>query len=93
MRGPARLSKLEQRHVRAMLRYLRARTGAWKPLADALGMECETLCGASTGRRAVSVQVAFKVARFAGVSIDALLAGKATPENVCPYCGRLISDD
>ncbi len=92
MRG-YHLTRVEQRHVRAMLRYLRARTGAWKTLAAALGMESDTLMKMSTGKRAVSVTAAFQVARFVGNSIDDLLAGKNMPPGTCPHCGKLIDLD
>lgn len=92
MRG-YHLTKLEQRNVRVMLRYLRARTGAWKPLSIGLGMEADTLMKMSTGKRAVSVTAAFHVSRFAGISFDELIAGKGAPADVCPWCGRLVDQE
>ncbi len=55
-------------------------------------MEADTINRMSTGKRAVSVMAAFHVARFAGIGIDDLLAGKGAPPGVCPYCGRLIEE-
>jgi hypothetical protein len=41
-----------------------------------------------SGRRPVSVNLAFCVSRLAGVPFDDLLAGRYVPSGVCPFCGR-----
>jgi hypothetical protein len=38
--------------------------------------------------RMVSPTMAFRVARFAGVGIDNLLAGKFPPPGTCSHCGK-----
>lgn len=84
------LTTEEQDHVRAALRYLRARAGNWRALAKALGFEMVTLRNVRGGEKNVSPTLAFRVARFAGVSIDDLLAGKFPPVATCLHCGRMV---
>jgi hypothetical protein len=74
----------EQRNVRAAVRFLRIRCGGWVPLTKALRLTRSTL--QKVGATPV---VAFRVARFVGVGIDDLLAGKYPPDGVCPHCGQL----
>jgi hypothetical protein len=81
------LTETEQDHVRTALRFLRARAGGWKPMAAALGFKKKTLTNVREGQ-GVSPNLAFRVARLAGVSIDDLLAGKFPPNGACPQCGR-----
>lgn len=83
------LSEEEQKNGRQALRYLRFRTGGWKPLAAALGFKRKTLTNVSEGSKGVSPNMAFRLARLAGVTIEDLLAGKFPPPGACPHCGRL----
>jgi len=69
------LTPEEQTNVRAALRFLRLRCGGWDSLAKALHFNKKTL-GNVARARAVSPTVAFRVARFAKVGVDDLLAGK-----------------
>jgi hypothetical protein len=78
----------EQEHVRRALRYLRACAGNWKALAKALHFEAITLRHVMRREKNVSPTMAFRLARFAGTSIDDLLAGKFPPAGACPHCGR-----
>jgi hypothetical protein len=76
------LTKEEQAHVQAALRFLRARCGGWKPLAKALRFTSRTLSAPA------STSVAFRVARLAGIGVDDLLAGRFPPPGMCPHCGH-----
>jgi plasmid maintenance system antidote protein VapI len=78
---------LEQLHVRVAMRFLKARAGGWHALAPALGFKAKTLTNVNEGARP-SAKLAFRLARFAGASIDDLLAGKFPLPGACPYCGR-----
>ncbi len=89
--GLGDLTKQEQTNVRTALRFLRSRCGGWKPLAAALHMNPITLGKAIQGRT-VTPNLAFRVARFAGVSFDDLLAGKYPAPGTCPYCGHVKED-
>ena len=81
------LDEKEQKHVRTALLYLRRQVGAWAPVARALHYESESLGKVATGRRSVTASLAVRVARFAGVGVDALLDGSYTP-GACPKCGH-----
>jgi len=82
------LNTKEQDCVRAALRFLRARCGgSWEPVAKALGFQPQTLKHVIQGR-AVSASLAVRTARFADVSIDALLQGQFPPPGTCPHCGH-----
>jgi hypothetical protein len=81
------LSTEEQERVRAAMRFLRVRAGGWKGLAPALGFAKRTLINVKQRAKNVSPTMALRVARFAGVSVDDLLAGKFPPAGSCPHCG------
>ncbi len=83
------LTPQQQRHVLGALRFMRVRTGGWKPLAKALGFAPSTILNVKKERKAVSVNMAFSVARLACVPFDDLLAGKYPPPGACPHCGRI----
>lgn len=80
------LTTEEQARVRTALKFLRARCGGWAPLSKALGYGPVRAKQASCGRP-VSARLAFRVARFAGVSVDDVLSGRYPDPNACPYCG------
>ena len=73
----------EQKNVRAAIRFLRVRGGAWAQFAKAIHLSRQTL----QDPRPTPV-VVFRMARFAGVEIDELLAGKYPPDGACPHCGQ-----
>ena len=77
----------EQLHVRTAMRFLKVRAGGWHALAPALGFKAKTLTNVNEGARP-SIRLAFKLARFAGTSVDDLLAGRFPPVGACPHCGR-----
>jgi hypothetical protein len=82
------LTKEEQAYVRAALRFLRARCGGWKAVAKALRAH---KTGLSMRDRAVTASLAVRVARFVGVGVDDLLAGKFPPQGTCPFCGHIAT--
>lgn len=86
------LTKDEQTHVRAALQFLRRQLGDWASLAKALHMSRHTLMHQG-GTKAVTEVTAFRVARLAGVSVDAVLSGEFPEPGTCPYCGRGPKDD
>jgi len=86
----ADLTREEQQRVRATLHFLRREVGGWKPLADALRYQPDTVekVANARGGRNVTPTMAFRVARFADVKIDDLLGGRYRP-GACPHCGYL----
>jgi hypothetical protein len=82
------LTAQEQTNARTALRYLRARCGGWEPLAKALRFKSTTLHKATSGARAVSASVAFRVARLGGVPVDDVLTGRFPGPDTCPHCGH-----
>lgn len=86
------LTREEQDHVRAALHFLRTRTGGWGTLAAALGFTERTLVNVGQGRN-VSERLVIRLARFAKVSVDALLAGEFPAPGTCPYCGHVRGGD
>jgi hypothetical protein len=86
------LTTKEQRAVRTALRFLRLRVGAWGPLAKALRYEWDSIQKVATGKRAVTPALALRVARFAGIAMDELLAGQWLSARVCPHCGHPPED-
>jgi hypothetical protein len=81
------LTKEEQGHVRAALRFLRTRNGGWAPLAKGTRFKAETLRAIAYGR-SPGANLAVRLARFAGVPVDDLLGGRYPPPGTCPHCGR-----
>jgi hypothetical protein len=82
----------EQERVRAAMRFLRVRSGGWKPLAKALGFKAHTVRHVKGREKNVSPTMALRVARLAGVSVDDLLVGRFPPERACPRCGYFPAD-
>ena len=78
----------EQEHVRAALRYLRARAGSWRLLGKALGFKLSTMRHVRSRESDVSPKMTIRVARLAGVTVDDLLKGKFPPKGTCPHCGH-----
>ena len=86
------LTAREQKAVRTALRFLRLRVGAWGPLAKALRCEWDSIQKVATGKRAVTPALALRVARFAVIPMDELLAGQWLSARVCPHCGHPPDD-
>lgn len=83
------LTKEEQDHVRAALRFLRIRFGKNALLAEAVHFKSESLRNAMAGRDSISASLAVRTARLVQVGIDDLLAGKYPVKGMCPHCGRV----
>jgi hypothetical protein len=81
------LTSAEQAHVRAAIRFLRARCGGWAPLAKVLRFKTRSLAKVGGGRVA-SASMALRVARLAGVGVDDVLAGRFPAPGTCPHCGH-----
>lgn len=77
----------EQTNVRTALRFLRARCGTWANLGKVLGLQDVTVKHVANGHP-VSENVAFRVARFARVGVDDVIAGRFPPAGTCPHCGH-----
>jgi hypothetical protein len=85
--GP-KLTAEEQAHTLAALHFLRTRLGNWKMLAKALGFEHCTLLGVKKRRKRVSVNMAYRVSRLAGITFDDVTSGRYPVKGMCPHCGR-----
>ena len=81
------LTAQEQTNVRGALHFLRNRCNGWKPLSKVLHYQHKTLARIANGHSTVTPALAFRVARFAAVSVDDALTGKFPPPDVCPRCG------
>ena len=81
------LTLTEQSNVRAALRFLRTRCGSYATLSKALGFGKCTASNIVAGQP-VSPTMAFRVARFAKVSVDDVLAGRFPLAGTCPLCGH-----
>jgi plasmid maintenance system antidote protein VapI len=86
------LTTKEQKAARTALRFLQLRVGTWAPLAKALRYEWDSIQKVATGKKAVTPALALRVARFAGVPMDDLLAGRWLSARVCPHCGHPPDD-
>src|SRR6185503_7640770 len=86
------LTAKEHKAVRTALRFLRLRVGAWAPLAKALRYQWDSIQKVATGKKAVTPALALRVARFAGVPMDELLAGRWLSPRVCLHCGHPPDD-
>lgn len=78
--------------MRGALRFLRLRCGTWAPLAKALGFQPETLPKVANGHKPVSATLVIRIARFAKIGVDELLAGKFPAAGTCPHCGNVSQE-
>jgi len=78
----------EVAHVRAALRFLRARCGRWEILAKALRLGESSLANVAGGHKAVTPTVVFRIAKFAKVGVDDVLTGKFPAPRTCPHFGH-----
>lgn len=83
----ARLTEKEQANVRKAPRYFACRAGGWRPMQEALSFK-KTLTNVSEGHNGVRPNLAFRLARMAGVAVDDVLNGTFPPAEACPHCGR-----
>lgn len=83
------LTAEERDHIRAAMRFLRARCGGtYEALAKAMRVKVTYLRDAAR-RRTPNAGLAVRLARFAGVSIDDVIAGRFPPPGACPHCGQI----
>jgi hypothetical protein len=82
------LTTQEQQHVRAALRFLRARCGGWAPVSKVLRFKDTSLSAVATSHKPVSTTLVFRIARFAKVGVDDVLAGRFPEPGTCPHCGH-----
>jgi hypothetical protein len=85
--GP-RLTPDEQQHTMKALHFLRTRFGTWALLAKALRFERLTMRKVKKGINRVSVNMAYRAARLAGVPFDDVVTGRWPVPGTCPHCGR-----
>jgi hypothetical protein len=85
----ADLTRQEEASVRVALRYLRDRCGTIALLAKALRYRRATIADV-LGGAGVSASMTFRVARFAGVAVDDVVAGRFPP--ACPHCGQVMHE-
>jgi hypothetical protein len=86
------LSKQEQQHVRAALRFLRARMGDWKTVSKVVRASDSSLRRIASGDRAPGTTLTFRIAKFAKVGVDDVLTGRFPEPGTCPHCGHRPSD-
>ncbi len=87
------LTSAEATNVRTSLKFLRSRCGTWATLAKALRFGESTPGNVATGHSAVTPTMAFRVARFARVSVDDVLTGRFPDPRACPHCGHVAEKD
>lgn len=82
------LTPEEVRHFRAALRNIIRAFGSTACLAAAVGLPVDTLYGAA--RRPLSAALALRVARAAGMHVEALLSGQLSEAGRCQACGARV---
>lgn len=82
------LTAQEQTNVRTALKFLRSRVGMWTTLATALHCDRKTLYRVVGGGDTIVASLAIRVAKFAKVPVDDVLAGKFPAPGTCPHCGH-----
>lgn len=88
--GVNRLSVEEAENVMAALRALHARRGGWKAVARAMRLNKRQMSRFVTGEAPATAGMAIRVAKVAGVTVDAVLSGEFARPEKCPMCGRLL---
>ena len=84
------LTAKELDNMRAALRFLHAKVGKWTTLTKALRTTARSLRRTRDGESATPA-LAVRVAKFAGVGVDDVLAGRFPPPSTCPMCGHITS--
>lgn len=84
------LTPEEHRHVRAALRNTARAYGGLDVLAIVLAVPVKTLYRIGVPSRGISGTFAIRLARAAGVSVEALLSGTVADASRCPTCGARI---
>ncbi len=82
------LTMREQENVRAALRALHGEYRTWQSVAYALPFNIKWLSMAAVGSRHVTVTLASRTARLAGVSLSDVLDGRYPVPVCCMRCGH-----
>jgi hypothetical protein len=83
----------EVANVRAALRFLRLRCGTWAVLAQALRFKETTVASVAGGHKPVTATIAVRIAKFARVGVDDILAGRFPAPGTCPHCGHVRENE
>lgn len=83
------LTREEQANVRKALLFLHEKIGNWKSLSKVLHFEETTVLNVGNGKRTITANMAFRLARLVGIGVDELLAGKYPRPGTCPRCGHI----
>jgi hypothetical protein len=86
------LTPQEQTNVRTALKFLRSRCGTWANAAKVLGFNQSTLACVAGAHKAAGASLAVRIARFAKVGVDDVLAGRFPKDGTCPHCGHHPED-
>jgi hypothetical protein len=78
----------EVAHVRAALRFLHLRCSTWAVVGKALRFNQTTVANIAGGHKQVSAMIVIRVAKFAKVGVDDVLAGRFPAPGTCPHCGH-----
>ena len=76
----------EQARLRAAMRHARVLFGTWNCAADAMRIGSQALKDAAGGRHAFTGDLAVRLARALGVSVESLYRAP-TDASTCPTCG------
>lgn len=79
------------RHFRIALRNIARAYGGFPVLASVAGVSVTTLRAAVKPRRRPSPALALRVARAAGMHVEALLSGQLSAAGRCDACGSRIA--
>ncbi len=86
-----RLSDEEVRHVRAAVRNTARAYGGIAVLAEVMGVPVDTLYGVlSKAKHRASGTFAIRLARAAGLSLEAILTGAISAAGRCDTCGHRV---
>lgn len=78
--------------VRGALRFLHLRCGTWAVLARAIGFKASTLTKVAGGHKTVTATLTVRIAKFAKVGVDDVLAGRFPAQGTCPHCGHVAEE-
>jgi DNA-binding phage protein len=92
-RSPALcLSPEEAQHLRAAIRNVARAYGGMAVLAAVIGAPVATLNNSLNKRRRPSATMALRVAKAAGMSVEAILSGQLAAAGRCAACGSRIGE-
>jgi hypothetical protein len=83
-----KLMTAQQTRVRAVLRNLRAAYGSWSCVSEVTGIAGSSLSSTASNPQRASLGFVHRLARAAGMTIEAVLSPGLVVVDVCPSCGR-----